>query len=579
MLADHDEFERANGQLPTFRPFGMSDQNSPRISESGAHAIRTLFASVRFRLIILALLVFAPAFGLLLNVAAWERRDGKDDVREKVLHFARLAAAEQAQIVEGTRSLLQHLATLPEVRGAITKSACDDLMQREIRLHPYYDNLGVLWPDGIRFCSVLLPEQRVDLSDRTYFRRTLETREFSIGEYQIGRSSRKPSIGFGYPVLDPQGAIKSVVYATLNLDWLGQSLVRKQLPEGAVMSVVDGKGTLLARFPDREKLVGASTSPEILREMILHKGEGTFEGKGIIGTPLVLGYVPLLAGTSGTLFVRISIPVASAYAHVENVYARNLVLIAITAFGIMLVVWIGSERMIMGPVKALNEIARRLDSGEYGARAGGRYAGGEFGELARVFDNVSVALQEREAKIEEAMRELHAQSITDALTGLHNRRYLLEILPRELTLARRNDKPVAVMMIDIDHFKRVNDTYGHEAGDRVLKAAAQLMQAAIRGSDYSCRYGGEEFLLVLPDAALEGARLRAEAIRMKVQDLEVTCFEGKQVKVTISIGVALFPDHGTNADLLVRAADEALYEAKRAGRNRVVVAGVAPAAA
>ncbi len=137
--------------------------------------------------------------------------------------------------------------------------------------------------------------------------------------------------------------------------------------------------------------------------------------------------------------------------------------------------------------------------------------------------------------------------------------------------ARRKGSMLAAVMIDADHFKRVNDSLGHEAGDMVLKELAALLKGSIRGSDIACRYGGEEFVLLLADATLEGARSKAEDIRAAVKGLELR-FHGKPVgALSASLGVALFPHHADGTDALLGRADEALYGAKAAGRDRVVV--------
>ena len=148
----------------------------------------------------------------------------------------------------------------------------------------------------------------------------------------------------------------------------------------------------------------------------------------------------------------------------------------------------------------------------------------------------------------------------------------------EMLRAKRKDSPLAAIMIDVDHFKRVNDSLGHEAGDEVLRQLGALFKTSIRGSDIACRYGGEEFAIILADATSEGARRRAEDIRAAVGRLELH-HGGKPIGgLTVSLGVALFPYHADRATTLLRKADEALYQAKSAGRDRVVVsdAGAAP---
>lgn len=181
-------------------------------------------------------------------------------------------------------------------------------------------------------------------------------------------------------------------------------------------------------------------------------------------------------------------------------------------------------------------------------------------------------LQQQLSKIEELHGLLREQAIRDPLTGLFNRRYLEESLDRELARALREGYPVSVVMADIDHFKRMNDTYGHPAGDEVLRQLAHLLQEQARASDIPCRYGGEEFLLVLPHANTATAMERADQWRQAFAQLQVP-FGSFQLQATLSAGVASYPGHGRSAAALIDAADRALYAAKHQGRNRVCQAG------
>ncbi len=167
---------------------------------------------------------------------------------------------------------------------------------------------------------------------------------------------------------------------------------------------------------------------------------------------------------------------------------------------------------------------------------------------------------------------LYNQSIRDPLTNLYNRRYMNDSLDRELHKAARHQQSVGVVMLDVDHFKIFNDTYGHDAGDVVLKEVALFLQDSIRVEDIACRFGGEEFTLILPGATLESAEKRAEELRRSIESLDVS-YNGQMLgHITISAGIANFPLHGSNAEQLVNAADHALYQAKETGRNRIVVA-------
>jgi diguanylate cyclase (GGDEF)-like protein/PAS domain S-box-containing protein len=174
-------------------------------------------------------------------------------------------------------------------------------------------------------------------------------------------------------------------------------------------------------------------------------------------------------------------------------------------------------------------------------------------------------------KLREALR---SQSIHDPVTGLYNRLYMKEALDRELRRAIRNQKPLGLLIFDIDHFKKFNDTFGHAAGDSVLQTIGSFLKNQVRsGMDIPCRYGGEEFLLILPGIPLDEARKRAETLREEVKSLTVH-HAGKVLPfVTFSVGIAEFPDHGPTIDDLLKAADNALYRAKAEGRDRVIVGG------
>ncbi|MDD3354012.1 sensor domain-containing diguanylate cyclase [Zoogloea sp.] len=177
-------------------------------------------------------------------------------------------------------------------------------------------------------------------------------------------------------------------------------------------------------------------------------------------------------------------------------------------------------------------------------------------------------LERRFHEIDDLHEQLREQANRDPLTGLYNRRYLDSTLERELARCKRDGHSLSVLLIDIDHFKRINDTYGHPAGDEILIRLAHLMGGMARSGDVVCRYGGEEFLLLMPAMPLEAALERAESLRQAFGGLEVP-FGDFRLQASLSIGVAAYPGHGTSAESLIHHADDALYRAKRAGRNRV----------
>jgi diguanylate cyclase (GGDEF)-like protein len=169
-----------------------------------------------------------------------------------------------------------------------------------------------------------------------------------------------------------------------------------------------------------------------------------------------------------------------------------------------------------------------------------------------------------------AWNRAHDLSMRDPLTGLYNRRYLDETMGRELPRARRLGATVGVIVLDIDHFKHLNDTHGHEAGDRVLERTGDVLRAATRKGDIACRFGGEEFAVVLPGATLQVARVRAEAIREALEAMRLDVSGRPLGPLTISAGVAAMPPHEQDWSLTLRRADRALYAAKQSGRNKVM---------
>jgi diguanylate cyclase (GGDEF)-like protein len=185
-------------------------------------------------------------------------------------------------------------------------------------------------------------------------------------------------------------------------------------------------------------------------------------------------------------------------------------------------------------------------------------------------------LQSRMAEIERLQAELLEQATHDPLTGLHNRRYLDEELRREIARAERDGTTVSLLVLDVDHFKQVNDRLGHAAGDDVMRGIASRLTTMTRLGDITCRLGGDEFVIVMPNTSTEDAERRAEEIRVAVGDPAVERPGGTLVQHTVSIGIATFPTHAQDMDRLMAAADRGLYEAKDSGRNRVSVVKDSP---
>jgi diguanylate cyclase (GGDEF)-like protein len=180
-----------------------------------------------------------------------------------------------------------------------------------------------------------------------------------------------------------------------------------------------------------------------------------------------------------------------------------------------------------------------------------------------------IALSLASLQLRETLRE---QSIRDPLTRLFNRRFLEESLERELQLASRKRQSLAVLFLDLDHFKRFNDTFGHDAGDKVLQSLADLFRTFFRATDICCRYGGEEFAIILPESSSQDAAVRADALRSEVKSLRLQYKKQTLGPLTLSAGIAAFPEHGLTSEELLKIADQCLYESKSRGRDTVTVA-------
>ncbi len=245
---------------------------------------------------------------------------------------------------------------------------------------------------------------------------------------------------------------------------------------------------------------------------------------------------------------------------------RHALALIVSGVGVLgLIIAIGSglllARFVLLPLRALEAGANRLRAGDLSHRVSCGM-GTELGQLADAFNAMA-------EKLERSQAELKELATHDGLTGLYNHRTFHALLEDELARAKRFNRPVSLLMIDIDHFKRVNDTHGHLAGDAILKQLSDLLLRQARAIDRVCRYGGEEITAILPETENAAALNIAERLRATVEREQLDIGDGRIVSVTVSIGLASWPAQAGDAETLVAAADTAMYAAKQAGRNRV----------
>jgi diguanylate cyclase (GGDEF)-like protein len=344
------------------------------------------------------------------------------------------------------------------------------------------------------------------------------------------------------------------------------------------LTILNRNGLILATQPAITKMPGLKETNAAVIEALQAATTEPFVANDADGTRRLyaVGATKRNADADAQLYVLTSVPARGVFSEANSALLHTFLGVFIAALALLYGAWKGVELAMLRRLRTLLAVTNHIRAGDLTART--RFPPGEeeLCQLGHALDDMAQALQKRDADLKQALRELGEQVITDPLTRLNNRRYLWDFLGRDLIRARRAVLPVAAILFDIDHFKRFNDTWGHEAGDLVLKSVADVIRQNVRGSDIACRYGGEEFIIVLPEATRTVAVQRSETIRRDIERMEVSLGEKPLDRVTASFGVALYPTHADNAEALVRAADDALYQAKENGRNRVHVFEAAP---
>src|SRR4029453_11670256 len=233
-------------------------------------------ASLRTRLLLLVLLAVIPALGLTLYTNLEERQLRKAQVQEQAMRLSRIVSADHERLIEDARQLVVTLAAFPAVRDR-NRAACNTLFADLLARRSSYANLAVVDADGNVICTALPMPGQVYVGDRVYFQRALETRDFAIGEYQVGRVTGKATLNFGYPVLDDAGHVRPGVAPAPDLAWLNELASQAALPTGSMLTVIDRNGTILSRYPDEGKWVGKLMPEPVFLNALLHK-----KGKGQI---------------------------------------------------------------------------------------------------------------------------------------------------------------------------------------------------------------------------------------------------------------------------------------------------------
>ena len=388
-------------------------------------------------------------------------------------------------------------------------------------------------------------------------RRVFATGLPEISEIYIGGVLRKPVISVDVPVMD-NDRVRYVLSVGVSLDDFNAILTAQHFPPGWVSAIFDNTGTIAARTHAPEAFVGQKGTVEYIQR-ISESLEGSMQTVTREG-------IPTLSVWSRSSVTGWSVGIGIPREILEKDLIRTMTWLA-AGLAILLVVglalaWLAGRR-IAGSVRALTEPAIALGKGlsvpvpEVSIQ--------ESAEVAVALRQAGELLAARTTSLVAANQELEQLARVDALTGLQNRNSANERLRQEFLRLKRSGHLYVVLFMDIDYFKAINDTYGHDTGDQVLRHVATVLKDTLRESDFVARYGGEEFLAVLPETNAEGALRLAETVRQTVSRHAFPVAE----RVTVSIGVAMATDQDKNEEVAVRRADTALYQAKADGRNAV----------
>ena len=524
--------------------------------------------SIKSRIVGLALLAtLIPSLGMAWISYVQNRAALTDKITEELQSVSAQTAREIDLWLKERLYEVRVFASSYEVTENIERARqTDGGGQAGARLNGYLTSVGERFPDYNELLVIDRQGQRLatsaehpgDVHLPPGWLDRVAADQAVIGEAYWDEQLGQPLMTVAVPVTAADRTFVGALVANVNYRTVLTILLVFAPGESGNLYVITPDGTAIvssgadARPIAERKLTSATTE-------LLFASEGSpvtyadRDGNEVIGA---LKRVPRLDWA-----VVAEIPAKEAYAQVEQL--RDVTALLVT--GLLVVVGFIAYRLgllIVRPLDRLTAGAAEVAAGDLAVDL--PVGKGEVGYLTEVFNGMVDRLREGRQQLEHLV-------VTDPLTGISNRRHLMETLESEMRRASRSKTPLAILMADVDRFKKFNDTHGHIAGDEALKAIAEVLQEATRGIDRVARYGGEEFLVVLPETGMDGAVRAAERIHERLDQRSVAVGE-QSVTVTLSTGVAEFPTDGDSPESLIASADAALYQAKRDGRNRVVCA-------
>lgn len=523
-------------------------------------------ASIRTRILILALLLTMPLMVDRMWLLESTRTERISHAIAEVADLARRGTEAQSEIINATRALLQVVARAVALDGGGLR--CSAFLAGFAADIPWIQGLSIVGPDDRISCSTRATAVGIDVSDREYISQARRTTGFVLSEYLIERTNDHPAVIAAYPVRGKDEHANTIILAPFELQWVERFARLVEERKGATAFLLDRRGTVLSQLPGRDRPDGRDVLDHPLIRTVVSETSGTTRTVGLDGVHRIYAFSEL-PGTDTKIVVGID--ESEALGRIDH--DISMAYFQLAAFGIlaMLLTWFGGERFIIAPIRVLARTATSIGRGELDARP---YRGkwtAEFAPLAAAMTDMATKLAEREHDLRAANRHLEELALVDGLCGLPNRR-AFDARLSSTWLAADLNFPLSLMMMDVDHFKLFNDTYGHPEGDDCLRRIGRSIASVVRQGDFAARYGGEEFVMLLPGIDVGEAVEIAERMRRVIGSLKIPHPVAPSGTVSISIGVATL--NVTEADTeqhLIEAADAALYEAKRRGRNTIAI--------
>jgi diguanylate cyclase (GGDEF)-like protein len=527
--------------------------------------------SIRARLVILALLTVVPLMFDRVRLLEQTRRDRIDEAATEALELARRGADGQREIIVAAKSMLQVMARA-YVTMAATGTTCNFYLSDLAAGMPWANGVTVIGDDGRVKCSTHPASVGVDLSDRPHIQAAMNTREFVVSNYFVGRLNRKPTVAVVYPTqaIDPN--VQAAVLTSVDLQWVSALISSLQRRPGSSVVLIDGLGTVVAGDAGRSAWTGKRINDTAFFKLLGPDEEGTARGEGLDGVRRIFGFARV---PSSDARLVVGLNEADVLQRIDREILLAYLQLGFFGLLVLLMAWFGGERLIVDPIRSLARTAERIGRGDLQARASSKAWAKEFAPLTAALNDMARKLADREQDLRAANSHLEELASSDALSGLANRRAFDARLAADWQRAGKLHRAIALLMIDVDHFKQFNDRYGHVEGDVCLRRIGKLLREVATGEDdLPARYGGEEFALLMPGTDLDTASKIGERLREAVEGLCIAHASSPTGQVTVSIGcAALIPELAQDAQHLVEAADIALYAAKRRGRNTLVAHG------